>query len=137
MDGSKFNGSSQSSSSELKVYKFKLELTKADGRQHHYEFQIFLPDGYADYLYRKGVSWEEYNVDRFFSEGVDELLFPSHIYPIDRQKLLEKDLKQAHQRAWIGNGNGGSHEATHKQDASIPSPEPDQTEEEGIEQKED
>lgn len=106
LDGNGFRGSAHSSSPELKVYKFKLELTLADGRQHHYEFQVFLPDGYADSMYRKGVSWDEYNVDRFFRENVDELLFPAKIYPkLDREKAREKVMKQAHRKVWNGNGD--------------------------------
>ena len=106
LQGQEFEGSANSSASSLRIMKFRMALTLADGRQHQYEFQIFLPDGYADATYRKGLSWEEYNVDRFFDEKVDELLFPPRIYPhINREEIHKKMLKQAHQRVWNGHAH--------------------------------
>lgn len=122
-----FNGSAECSSTKMKIYKFPMKLTRADGRMHHYEFQVLTPDGYADYLYRKGVSWEEYNVNRFFHKNVDELVFPKRIYPnIDRPKLRKKVLKLARQKLWNGNGNG--HSDT--------SPKPENKEPSGVEEQE-
>jgi hypothetical protein len=101
LNGEEFNGSAPSSSKELKIHKFKLVVTRANGRKHQYEFQIFLPDGYADAKYRKGVSWEEYRADRFFREGVDQLLFPESTYSeLDRKAAYERIMKRAHENLW-------------------------------------
>jgi len=90
LDGTQvFIGGSAGSSSDLKTRKIVFSLIDLDGKKHTYEFQMFLPDGYADYLYRDGVAWETYKQNRFFEGGLDELLFPSVVYP-------EVDHKQAH-----------------------------------------
>jgi len=104
LDGGGFKGKSSVSSNDLRVHKFDLEVTRADGKQHHYEFQVFLPDGYADSKYRKRVSWDEYDANRFFSGNVDELLFPVKVYPqVDHDKIHAKVMKQAHRKVWNGN----------------------------------
>lgn len=101
LNGEGFNGSAPSSSEKLKVDKFKMRVTRADGRQHRYEYQAFLPDGFADEKYRKGVSWEEYNTNRFFEAGVDQLFFPEHIYSgINRKKAWAEALQRAHEKLW-------------------------------------
>ena len=85
----------------LSIFKFKMNIKVADGTTHQLEYQIFLHDGYADEKYRKGMSQREYHADRFFREGVDELLFPKAHYPeIDREKAYEKAMRQAHEKVW-------------------------------------
>ncbi|MBN2307238.1 hypothetical protein JXD20_04595 [Candidatus Peregrinibacteria bacterium] len=99
--GNGFEGGSLASSKEFKVLKFRLNVTRANGQQHKYEFQIFLPDGYADAKYRKGVSWEEYRADRFFKEGVDKLLFPEkHYGELDRKAAHDRVMQRAHENLW-------------------------------------
>ncbi len=101
LDGKGFKGNGKGSSENLKVLKFKMKVTRGDGRKHQYEFQIFLPDGFADTEYRKGVSWDEYHAKRFFKEKLDEVLFPPELYPdIDRKKSQEEAMKQAHEKVW-------------------------------------
>ncbi|MFH0837696.1 MAG: hypothetical protein V1880_00310 [Patescibacteria group bacterium] len=99
LDGKGFDGSAPSSSKNFKICKFKMKVTRADGRKHPYEFQVFLPDGYADLKYRKGIN--AYHIDRFFTEGVDQQLFPEHYYKgIDRKKAHERNVRQAQEKAW-------------------------------------
>ncbi len=101
LNGEEFNGNCSSSSKEFRVYKFKMRVTRADGRQHLFEFQVFLPDGYADAEYRKGVSWEAYHADRFFREGVDKVMFPPQHYPeLDHEEAHKKKMQQAHEKVW-------------------------------------
>lgn len=101
LDGNGFDGNASSSSKDFKICKFKMRVTRADGRQHQYEFQVFLPDGFADAKYRKGVGWEEYHADRFFREEVDKLLFPESIYPeLDREEAYKKVMQRAHEKVW-------------------------------------
>jgi len=103
LDRGEFKGSSPSSSSELKTYKFSMIVFRASGDLHTYEFQILLPDGYADTRYRKGVNWEEYDVNRFFDQGVDGLLFPvMHYSEINRKALRKKLIEQARRKAQNG-----------------------------------
>ncbi len=103
LEGNEFNGSGPSSSKKLEVYKFKISIEVADGTTHHVEYQNFLPNGYADEKYRRGLSQPEYHVDRFFREGVDELMFSKKYYSgIDREKAYGEALDQAHATIWNG-----------------------------------
>lgn len=100
----RFMGNSKASSSATKFLKFTMKVCHADGKKCQYEFQIFLPNGFADYIYRKGVSWAEYQVKRFFKEQVAEILFPSAIFPqIDKKEAMEKAMERAYQQAWHQN----------------------------------
>ncbi|MBU0705712.1 hypothetical protein KJ807_00620 [Patescibacteria group bacterium] len=104
LDGGGFAGSAASSSKDLKIFKLKMKITRADGRRHPYEFQIFLPDGYADIKYRQGVN--TYHIDKFFTEGVDQQLFPEHYYKgIDREKAHERNVRRAHEKVWGDNSH--------------------------------
>ncbi len=111
LDGGEFNGSSKSSANGLKVHKFKMLITLADGRQHHYEFQIFLPNGYADATYQNEINWGVYNVNRFFEKSqnglsVAELLFPPKFYPhINHKEMQKKVLKLVRTKIWNGLAN--------------------------------
>lgn len=128
LDGStKYNGSDPASSPELKVLTFKLEVTMADGTPYHYEFQVFLPNGYADTLYHSRVGHDVYTVNRFYAAGVDKILFPPKYYPkLDHEKAHEKAIKLVCQRQWNGNGNG----------FSVPAPEPEGAPDEDVEKNE-
>lgn len=126
LNGEEFNGSAPSSSKELKIHKFKLAVTRANGRKHHYEFQIFLPDGYADAKYRKSVSWEEYRADRFFREGVDRLLFPESTYSeLDRKAAYERVMRRSHENLWSKWLNSGSSAKQQQKDEDHKKQDPD------------
>jgi mRNA-degrading endonuclease RelE of RelBE toxin-antitoxin system len=100
-----------SKSKKYRVKKFKLNVGRANGRRHTYEFQCFLPDGYADTKYRHEVNWAEYEIRRFFEEGIDELLFPSCIYNLDREGIKNRLIQNERRRIWNGslNKNGEEH----------------------------
>ena len=125
LDGNGFEGNCKGSSKDLEVLKFKMMVTRADDRKHQYEFQIFLPKGFADTKFRKGVSWDEYHAKRFFSEKVDELLFPNDLYPdIDRKKAHKKVMKQAHEKVWNGNSKPKTEPTQQSSDSSASTPQP-------------
>ncbi len=58
------------------------------------EFIIHTNKSYLDYIYRRDVAHDEYEIRRLFDTGVIPLLFPEDIYQIDhkclREFLLEK-----------------------------------------------
>ena len=47
------------------------------------EFIVHTNKTYLDYIYKKDVSHDEYEVKRIFNSGVAELLFPKEIYHLD------------------------------------------------------
>jgi len=47
------------------------------------EFIVHTNKTYLDYIYKKDVSHDEYEVKRIFDSGVAELLFPKEIYHLD------------------------------------------------------
>lgn len=119
LDGSKkFEGYSDASSRELKCYKFKLRVINSLEIEHLYEFQIFLPDGYSDYLYRDGVNWEEYQVNRFFKAGLAHAHRPEQIYEgVDYEAAQANATRHARNKLWgsgraqANNKNGGRKDA--------------------------
>lgn len=102
LDGKEeFKGRSEASGKDLKFKKILMKTRAARGGIQQYEFQVFLPEGFADYQYRKGLSWEEYHVNRFFIENLDELLFPSPIFPeIDREATRKNAAEKAYRKIW-------------------------------------
>jgi len=100
-----FDATSKSGSRELQVHKFRVTITTADGRIYTYEFQVFIPIGFADYLYRQGMSWEEFMQKRFWDSGVDQVLLPKKANPgLDSERIQKRMIKMAHQKAWNSNG---------------------------------
>lgn len=57
------------------------------------EFIVHTNKTYLDYIYKKDVSHDEYEVKRIFDSGVAELLFPREIYHLDlaaaRNQLIQ------------------------------------------------
>jgi len=60
-----------------------------DGR--YYELQIFTFEEFVNYLYKRGVSWPEYEIQRFFGSSSSEALFPDEFYPglPDREEISQ------------------------------------------------
>ncbi len=77
-----FESGRKAGSSDLKIYKFKLYTTRADGNERIYEIQCYLPDGYADTLYRDGVKTEDYQRKRALDpdEGELDLFWSERIF---------------------------------------------------------
>ena len=57
------------------------------------EFIVHTNKSYLDYIYKKDVSHNEYEVKRIFDSGVAELLFPREIYHLD-MAAVKDDLIQ-------------------------------------------
>jgi hypothetical protein len=55
------------------------------------EFIVHTNKTYLDYIYKKDVSHDEYEVKRIFDSGVAELLFPKEIYHLD-MAAIKNDL---------------------------------------------
>ena len=55
------------------------------------EFIVHTNKTYLDYIYKKDVSHDEYEVKRIFDSGVAELLFPKEIYHLD-MAAVKNDL---------------------------------------------
>jgi|GEM_PF-2102034 len=129
MSGNGFSGNSEASSEDLQVLKFKMTVTRADGMQHSYEFQIFLLDGYLDTKHRQGVKWADYNAKRFFEEGLDELFFPSHIYNFNHEIVRTRILKKKPSTAEVApevDKAGGPQEAITATASTLPSTDSEQ-----------
>jgi hypothetical protein len=59
------------------------------------EFIVHTNTSYLDYMYRRDVAHDEYEVKRIFDSGTAELLFPPDIYFLDMKKARD------HQIAWF------------------------------------
>ncbi|NOQ66835.1 MAG: hypothetical protein GQ556_06435 [Desulfobacterales bacterium] len=55
------------------------------------EFIVHTNKSYLDYIYKKDVSHDEYEVKRLFDSGAAELLFPREIYHLD-MAAVKNDL---------------------------------------------
>ena len=62
------------------------------------EFIVHTNKTYLDYIYKKDVSHDEYEVKRIFDSGVAELLFPKEIYHLDMTAARDKLIKWFRQR---------------------------------------
>jgi hypothetical protein len=86
--GGKHNSSSTGSSSSTPMMKF---FARMGGMR--VEFIVHTNKTYLDYIYKKDVSHDEYEVKRIFDSGVAELLFPREIYHLDmtaaRNQLIQ------------------------------------------------
>ncbi|PLX50684.1 MAG: hypothetical protein C0613_03385 [Desulfobulbaceae bacterium] len=58
------------------------------------EFIVHTNKSYLDYMYKRDVAHDEYEVKRIFDSGTAELLFPADIYFLDMKKARD------HQIAW-------------------------------------
>ncbi len=59
------------------------------------EFIVHTNESYLDYMYKRDVAHDEYEVKRIFDSGTADLLFPPDIYFLDMKKARD------HQIAWF------------------------------------
>ncbi|MDX1775252.1 MAG: hypothetical protein R3297_01585 [Desulfobulbales bacterium] len=57
------------------------------------EFIVHTNKSYLDYIYKKDVSHDEYEVKRIFDSGVAELLFPREIYHLDMAAVKDNLIR--------------------------------------------
>jgi hypothetical protein len=76
--GGKLKSSSIGSSSSTPMLKF---FARMGGMR--VEFIVHTNKSYLDYIYKKDISHDEYEVKRIFDSGVAELLFPKEIYHLN------------------------------------------------------
>ena len=62
------------------------------------EFIVHTNKTYLDYIYKKDVSHDEYEVKRIFDSGVTELLFPREIYHLDMAGARNELIRWFRQR---------------------------------------
>jgi hypothetical protein len=62
------------------------------------EFIVHTNKTYLDYIYKKDVSHDEYEVKRIFDSGVAELLFPREIYHLDMNTARNQLIQWFRQR---------------------------------------
>jgi hypothetical protein len=86
LGGGKHKSSSAGSSSSTPMMKF---FARMGGMR--VEFIVHTNKSYIDYIYKKDVSHDEYEVKRLFDSGVAELLFPREIYHLD-MAAVKNDL---------------------------------------------
>jgi len=91
--GGKYKSSSTGSSSSTPMMKF---FARMGGMR--VEFIIHTNKTYLDYIYKKDVSHDEYEVKRIFDSGVAELLFPKEIYHLDMTAARNQLIKWFRQR---------------------------------------
>ena len=62
------------------------------------EFIVHTNKTYLDYIYKKDVSHDEYEVKRIFDTGVADLLFPREIYHLDLTAARDQLIRWFRQR---------------------------------------
>ena len=62
------------------------------------EFIVHTNKTYLDYMYKKDVSHDEYEVKRIFDSGVADLLFPREIYHLDMTAARNQLIRWFRQR---------------------------------------
>jgi hypothetical protein len=62
------------------------------------EFIVHTNKTYLDYIYKKDVSHDEYEVKRIFDSGVADLLFPKEIYHLDMTAARDQLIRWFRQR---------------------------------------
>ncbi|KPK00682.1 MAG: hypothetical protein AMJ60_00020 [Desulfobacterales bacterium SG8_35] len=62
------------------------------------EFIVHTNKSYLDYIYKKDVSHDEYEVKRIFDSGVADLLFPREIYHLDMNAARNELIRWFRQR---------------------------------------
>jgi hypothetical protein len=58
------------------------------------EFIIHTNRSWLNYMYKKDVSHDEYEVKRIFDSGVVELLFPKDIFHLDHEQIRNNMIEQ-------------------------------------------
>ena len=56
------------------------------------EFIVHTNESYLDYIYKRDVAHDEYEVKRIFDSGTAGLLFPPDIYFLDMKKAREDQI---------------------------------------------
>jgi hypothetical protein len=56
------------------------------------EFIVHTNESYLDYMYKRDVAHDEYEVKRIFDSGTAELLFPPDIYFLDMKKARNQQI---------------------------------------------
>lgn len=73
-----------------------------DGR--YYELQVFTFKEFTNYLYKRGVSWPEYEIQRFFGSSSSEALFPDKFYPdLSDRKEISKTAQETAYKTFTQN----------------------------------
>jgi hypothetical protein len=62
------------------------------------EFIIHTNRSWLNYMYKKDVAHDEYEVKRIFDSGVVELLFPKDIFHLDHEKIRNDIIKRLRRR---------------------------------------
>jgi hypothetical protein len=58
------------------------------------EFIMHSNKTYLNYIYKRDISHDEYEIKRIFDSGVAEMLFPQDIYDLDMADIKERQLKK-------------------------------------------
>jgi len=56
------------------------------------EFIVHTNKSYLDYIYKRDVSHDEYEIKRIIDSGAAGLLFPADIYRLDMQGVRQEQL---------------------------------------------
>lgn len=91
--GSRHNSSNIGSSASTPMMKF---FARMGGMR--VEFIVHTNKTYLDYIYKKDVSHDEYEVKRIFDSGVADLLFPKEIYHLDMTSARDQLIRWFRQR---------------------------------------
>jgi hypothetical protein len=91
--GSSHTGSNIGSSASTPMMKF---FARMGGMR--VEFIVHTNKTYLDYIYKKDVSHDEYEVKRIFDSGVADLLFPKEIYHLDMTMARNELIRWFRQR---------------------------------------
>jgi len=91
--GSRHNSSNIGSSAATPMMKF---FARMGGMR--VEFIVHTNRTYLDYIYKKDVSHDEYEVKRIFDSGVADLLFPKEIYHLDMTAARNQLIRWFRQR---------------------------------------
>lgn len=90
LTGGEYAGRATGSSGKTSMLKF---FARTGGMR--IEFILHTNRSYLNYIYRRDVAHDEYEVKRIFDTGVVEFLFPPDIYHLDLKKIRD------HQLAWF------------------------------------
>lgn len=75
------------SSADTRMFKF---FARMGGMR--VEFIVHTNDSYLDYMYKRDVAHDEYEVKRIFDSGTAELLLPPDIYFLDMKKARDRQI---------------------------------------------
>ena len=87
-----------SSLARRRAAELRLQNLVAKYRAMRVEFIVHTNRTYLDYIYKKDVAHDEYEVKRVFDSGVAELLFPREIYRLDMAGARNELIRWFRQR---------------------------------------